>query len=384
MKQYQKMGLSFLLLIIFGAASSSPALSQSEAGSWFKRRLTHNAGASVYPTIAVSGNNVHVVWYDDTPGNFEVFYRGSGDNGVSWGNKTRFTRNAGSSKFPAIAVSDSNVHVVWMNYRPAGAEIYYRRSVDNGATWEKTKRLTNTGAYSFRPAITVWGNNIHVVWYENLSGNYEIYYKRSITNGATWGKTKRLTHNAGESSFPAIAVSGNNVHVIWADDSSGKWQFNYKRSLDNGVTWSKTNRFKNNARDFDNLDIAVSGSNVHVVWYDETHGAAEIYYRRSSDDGATWGAKKRLTYNAGGSYAPAIAASGGIVHVVWSDRTPGNYEIFSRLSSDNGASWGKRMRLTHNAEASWAPDTAVSGGALHVVWHDSKPGNDEIFYKRGP
>ena len=34
------------------------------------------------PSIAVSGNNVYVVWKDNTPGNDEVFCRRSPDGGV--------------------------------------------------------------------------------------------------------------------------------------------------------------------------------------------------------------------------------------------------------------------------------------------------------------
>ena len=45
--------------------------------------------------------------------------------------------------------------------------------------------------------------------------------------------------------------------------------------------------------------------------------------------GQGWSALKRLTWNSGESSSPAIAVgSGNSLHVVWEDRTPGNYEIF--------------------------------------------------------
>ena len=47
--------------------------------------LSNNAGSSVEPAIAVSGNRVFVVWDDNTQGDEEIFYRRSVDGGVSFG-----------------------------------------------------------------------------------------------------------------------------------------------------------------------------------------------------------------------------------------------------------------------------------------------------------
>jgi hypothetical protein len=39
------------------------------------QRLTWTAGDSYYPGIAVdSAKTIHVVWWDDTPGNPEIYY----------------------------------------------------------------------------------------------------------------------------------------------------------------------------------------------------------------------------------------------------------------------------------------------------------------------
>ena len=38
-----------------------------------------NAGQKFSPQIAVSGNNVYVVWTDKTPGNFDILFKRSTD-----------------------------------------------------------------------------------------------------------------------------------------------------------------------------------------------------------------------------------------------------------------------------------------------------------------
>ena len=39
---------------------------------WCSINLSNNAASSLDPGVAASGNNVYVVWYDNTPGNFEI------------------------------------------------------------------------------------------------------------------------------------------------------------------------------------------------------------------------------------------------------------------------------------------------------------------------
>jgi hypothetical protein len=384
MKKYQKAGFSFVLVILLAGTLSSSAHSRSEAQSWIKRRLTYNAAISYNPAIAVKDNTIHVVWVDRKLGKYDIFYRRSSNNGTTWSKPKRLTRNEANSYLPAIAVSGDNIHVVWTEYTLLGNfHIDYKRSTDNGASWGKTKRLTkNVGEIRYT-AIAVSGRNVHVVWNDDDNGNDDIFYGRSSNNGASWSMKKNLTHNTGASYIPSIAVSGSNVHVVWMDDTWGNSDIFYKHSSDNGVAWSKKRNLARSTGYSSAPSISVSGNNIHVVWQDHV-GNDEIYYKRSTNNGSTWKGNRRLTKNAGASGNPDIAVSGGIVHVVWADLTPGNYEIFSKLSSDNGATWGRGERLTHNAEFSWAPDTAVSGSYVHVAWADEKTGNSEIFYKRGP
>ena len=77
-------------------------------------------------------------------------------------------------------------------------------------------------AQSTRPAIAVSGNTVHVVWDDNTPGNFDILYRRSTNGGVSFTEPiKNLSSNTGISFQPAIAVSGSNVHVVWEDETSG-------------------------------------------------------------------------------------------------------------------------------------------------------------------
>jgi hypothetical protein len=45
--------------------------------------------------------------------------------------------------------------------------------------------------------------------------------------------------------------------------------------------------------------VAVSGSTVSLLWSDFRDGNSEIYYKRSTNDGISWGTDTRLTNNGG-------------------------------------------------------------------------------------
>ena len=70
--------------------------------------LSNTAGSSSIPSIAVSGNNVYIVWFDNTPGNFEIFLRKSVNAGDIFGSTVNYSHSTGDSIAPTIAVSPNN------------------------------------------------------------------------------------------------------------------------------------------------------------------------------------------------------------------------------------------------------------------------------------
>jgi hypothetical protein len=93
------------------------------------QRLTWNSGSSSSAAIAVdSSGHLHVVWNDDTPGNSAIYYKQNTDGGSTWTASQRLTWNLDSSFSPALAVDSSdNLHVVWHEDTPGNYEIYYKK-----------------------------------------------------------------------------------------------------------------------------------------------------------------------------------------------------------------------------------------------------------------
>src|SRR5688572_30580955 len=121
-----------------------------------------------------------------------------------------------------------------------------------------------------------------------------------------WLQDFRLTNDTSSSETTgtittSVAASGNFVHVVWRDKRDGNWELYYKRSTDGGLTWSADSRLTNNSAETFRSTIAVTGGFVHVFWHDDRDGNWEIYYKRSTDNGLSWGTDTRLTNNSGES-----------------------------------------------------------------------------------
>jgi len=230
----------------------------------------------------------------------------------------------------------------------------------------------------------VSGANVHVVWFDNRDGNFEIYYKRSTNEGVNWGSDTRLTNNPSSSAYPSVSVFGSIVHVVWGDNRDWNGEIYYKRSTNSGLSWSPDTRLTFNSASSEYSSVSVSSSFVAVVWEDFRDGNYEIYYKCSTDEGLSWGTDTRLTNNPASSRSASVSVSGSNVHVVWQDKRDGNDELYYNRSTNRGLTWGTDVRLTNNSANSWNTSVSFSGTVVHVVWQDYRNGNWEIYYKRNP
>lgn len=351
-------------------------------------RLTNDPAISFtpfnYKAVATSGNAVHVVWYDERDGNFEVYYKRSPDEGVSWGADTRLTIDPGTSWFASVTASGADVHVIWMDDRDGNFEIYYKQSADGGLSWGTDTRLTNDTAHTQFPSVSVSGSTVNVIWQDSRDGNTEIYYKRSPDGGLSWGTDTRLTNDTAGSIFASVSASGSIVNVTWEEYRDGNPEIYYKRSPDGGLSWGADTRLTFNALISFSSSVWASGLEVHVVWYDNRDGNSEIYYKRSPDGGLSWGNDTRMTISGGGSFHPSVTVSGSNVHIAWWDERDGDTEVYYKISTNTGITWGADTRLTFSADESGHPSIAISGQTVHVLWYDLRDGNAEIYYKRNP
>jgi hypothetical protein len=204
-----------------------------------------------------------------------------------------------------------------------------------------------------------------VVWSDNTNrDDYDIFLRMSNNGGETFSPlTEILNFNIGNSLNPEIGISGDNVFVIWEDnifDDSDRNIF-YISSTDGGFNFNPVNQLSSIfIGDSFVSNMAISGNNVSVVWSDNTNGNDyDILFRMSKDAGQTFSPRTDLSNNIGNSLNPEIAIFENNIYVVWADTI--DYDIHLTSSTDGGLNFSPIINLSNNNDGfSFNPQIAIS------------------------
>jgi hypothetical protein len=367
------------------------------------RNVTQTAGDSLNPRLAVSGSNVYLLWEDTSnTGNGQIMFAKSSDRGATFTSARNLSNATGDSTNPNVAVSGGNVYALWEQVNTnttsdaTNSEVMFAKSSDAGTTFTSARTLSNNPGVSTNPNVAVSGGNVYVAWEDDTAGGSEIILVRSTNNGVNFAPSRNISNSPGESSDPRIAISENNVYVVWEDYSLGnstESEIMLIRSTNSGANFASAEDLSDSPGQSTDPRIAVSEGNVYVVWEDaSSEGNSEIEFVRSADRGATFSTAKNLSNNDGISFDPRVAVSGNNVYVVWEDTSSsataepgtaeagGSSDIFLARSTNNGATFGRVQNLSNSPTESFDPYIAVSRSKLFVLWSDDNQGNAEVIF----
>ena len=305
------------------------------------------------------------------------------DGGVTWA--TGACVHNGASDDRESGWSDNNpsspffgrMYVSWNNFSVGSGALEVTFSTDNGATWHAPVVVSNTSTFIRDTQITgdLSGNGtIYIAGMDEGGGGFphnninHIY--RSTDGGNTWTNTYTGPSFAG----PGVGASGyfacmftgspsgvywrhegwgepaalnNVVHLVYAQHGAGSdaGDVYYIRSTDSGVTFSAPFKLNSDATTRPqwqpNISVSPTGS-LFATWYDGrefascTYGSPSVscyrmWSRKSTDNGATWLADDSLSDVA----SPLPAQPDSTVQSVYA----GDYDYGSAIATKHVTSW---------------------------------------------
>jgi hypothetical protein len=296
--------------------------------------------------------------------------------------------NAGHSELPQIVTSEDNVYVVWVDDNSGNRDIFFRKSIDNGETFGSTINLSNNTGGSLDPNIAISGNHVYVVWEHTPESNGQIYFTRSTDNGHTFNKPLLIGNNTGILGLPQIATSTKSVYLVWRDANYG---IMLRRSDDNGSNFYHSINLSNNTGYSFEPKVELSGSNVYVEWSEITFEGNSVYLRMSTDNGKTFGRINNLSDKAVLTHSPNIVTSGSTVNTIWSNDTFVGYnfpyltDVIFRKSMDGGNTFNRTINLSNGTGFSFTPDIVVglNGNNVYAVWEENTQAQKgEILFRK--
>lgn len=190
----------------------------------------------------------------------EAYYTTSTNGGTTWATPEVIHLDPFSfvvDKVDIAVDASGNVHAVWVEKDNSTLAFTLYYAVRSGNSWsapETVATVPNPFVID-QPSIALDGSNVYVAW----SSNSRVRFASRI---GSWSTPKEI----GPSELPEIEVDSSGViHMVYLE-SRDTLVARYTQSTDGGVNWTNDIGISNSSKDVKDLDLAVKGTSVHVVF----------------------------------------------------------------------------------------------------------------------
>ncbi|MEM9598445.1 MAG: sialidase family protein [Acidobacteriota bacterium] len=377
--------------------------STSQSETTLARNPNNGTICSVYMDLFAFDNNQGLVGHAR-----------STDGGLSFGNQATLHPDSFGDPVVAWRQADSAFYLSTLydlNGTSFGVDLW--RSSDDCVSFQYVSRISGVNAID-RPYLLV-DNHPSSPYSGRIYSGYRTGTNMSIewsdNGGATWSAPVQVGQTFGNG-----FSSSQGFHMAVDPAGSGKLYVAFTRmstlfstndridvpvfsSTNGGATWATlgvalTNAqrsyvpssvcpnatrktLKGGMRHLPTPQIAVGVNGVvHLVYsYDpdgfNTGDVIDVFYRRSTNGGVTWGPELRLNDDAtlNDQYHPTVSSNptNNTVVATWYDRRqdPNNlrFAVYQRISTDGGVTWGPNLQVSDLSTPPRLDDLATGGSA---------------------
>jgi hypothetical protein len=323
-----------------------------------------------------------------------AYARRSVDGGQTWSSPAQIA-SAIRVNFSAAAygakVDIAYVRRVTTSTGGTAYRLFYRRSLDGGATWQASRAMTSSTSNIADQAVARHSSGrVTIAWTGYNTGR--LYMRTSADGGVTFGSARPIGTTSNWEpgakpmyrSDPTIGIGTGVTYVAYL---SGVNTMSVRRTTDNGVTWSSPTKISSSTEA--PFELVATGSNALLAYTSTASGRMQAVYRRTTNKGSTWSAPKALSASTNGRFSttPQFTLKGGVLAVVFKHGTPGDSPIWYRQSSDFGLTWSplSRVSAVHVEDSDPEPGGVAILDAVKLVGYNENrgEGSEGLWIRRG-
>lgn len=191
------------------------------------------------PAIAADGTIYMTYIRRFDGGGSELLVTRSGDDGQTWDASIIETQDQIGLRYDtakiAVDPQRGSLYMVFVDNRDRRPQVFFRRSRDQGRTWERVVRLhKGLGGRSYSPAMAVAPDGrIDVVFYHQLRRDIDdVHATFSTDGGTTFSADEKLNdqpidrklgyrNEIGDYWLPAVASTASEAFFAWTDTREG-------------------------------------------------------------------------------------------------------------------------------------------------------------------
>jgi hypothetical protein len=338
----------------------------------------------------------------------DLWYLSSADGGDSFPSRVRVNDTphevaAHGENIPLLVLrSMRELYVLWQGRSSdhKGPVLRLARSIDWGGTFSKPIAVDpGSESQGFYTMSASPKGAVYVAWLDGRERGGEgsgLYVARSVDRGATFEKSVRVAPSVCPCCRPSIAFGdGETVYVSWRGVSHGDIRdIQVASSPDAGATWSKPtaiaeDNWRLNACPHSGASLAVIGRRLFVAWHTVREGTSQLYLAWSDDGGRTFSSRANLRGSVLDANHPSLVAHGSKIGVVFQGRDPKDNE-----------GWGKQSVYYREIEVQGKLSDLVNAGHLEgsvtypellyedpdhvfVTWHENMGEQSRLVLIRG-
>ena len=221
----------------------------------------------------------------------------------------------------------------------------------------------------------------------------------TLTVDHGWGKNYRVGDGTGQGSPVELASDPlGKLYALQSRTDFGRYETQFWSSTDQGKTWGPPASINPADETVMLLPSIAVGSNraINIVWMGKLDDIDnDIFFTRSTDEGATWSANLDiipLANRAPNQVSPVIVAdprSGKSNNLYVAMRTyeTGVEHVFTIRSTDGGATWGNLVQVPYPNTVDIYKINSLNmqmdtNGMLYLVFDEYMVGENRIFFTR--
>ena len=271
-----------------------------------------------------------------------------------------------------LKLSDSTLsHLVVDDYFTNGNTI----NIDFQVNYLSSKSSTATAYNSSRKLVRDSGSNYHLIY----EAEGEINYQYSADGGNSWSRTKRLSSTFGNNKYPSITERSGKLYVIWQRYDGSSYDIYFRKSTDGGSTWGSASQIASNVGTSDPLPVIASpATNELMAVY---RSGNNLNWKRSTNDGSSWPTSGTISAGTGEVLnSPSITAtrlpwSSNVTGLAYATKEiPNASHIIARYynagvwSAANNISSSLPGNLSQHAHPSVSHSGTSTADYQHVAW----------------
>lgn len=324
----------------------------------------------------------------DATGRFTIQVNRSDDNGRTW-SAASIVRvdNGGDKEWMAvgpdpIARNRDNVYVTWTSFQPTGAQLWFAKSIDGGATWSSkpifapaanpNPDMPQNSLQFSQPVVDRFTGQLYVAFAHFSNGDTDfLRILKSDDGGDTFSF---VSFNVPGALLPTVLPVVQAGHLL--DMGSGGIRLGIHAGSALAGRFGLP-QYRQVSRLVVQPAFAVRNGRLYLAWSNSTSpffgdpdSGSNILFVGSEDGGATWSDPIQVNPNVGDDAqhvlpSLAIGESGGSVHVAYYTQHDSTESVDVDLanSHDRGDSFPSDRTVRLTGESFALPPTVVRLGA---------------------